>query len=195
MSTDPEPRPTAQASSAATAAPASSGGGGVASGGGGGTASRFTRGDATLVAVAAAVTVLAGVVRYAGTDAVIAFVVAAGATALLASVVGPSVDRLGDGLGAGATGVLQSALGNLPELFIAFFALRAGLVLVVQAALIGSILANLLLVLGCAFTVGGALHGPQHIDSERARSTTVLMLLAVAAMVVPSLASYVHTPA
>jgi Ca2+:H+ antiporter len=67
--------------------------------------------------------------------------------------------------------------------------------MVVQAALIGSILANLLLVLGLAFTVGGLRHGTQRIDSQRARSTTVLMLLAVAAMVVPSLASYVHTPA
>jgi Ca2+:H+ antiporter len=105
------------------------------------------------------------------------------------------VEQLGDRFGAGATGVLQSALGNLPELFIALFALRAGLVMVVQAALIGSILANLLLVLGLSFTVGGLCHGPQRINSQRARATAVLMLLAVAAMVVPSLASYVHTPA
>ncbi|HEX7369352.1 MAG TPA: hypothetical protein VF284_03600, partial [Rhodanobacteraceae bacterium] len=69
------------------------------------------------------------------------------------------------------------------------------LVLVVQAALIGSILANLLLVLGLAFTAGGLRHGTQQIGSQRARATTVLMFLAVAAMVVPSLASYVHTPA
>ena len=68
------------------------------------------------------------------------FVLSAGAVALLASVVGRSVDQLGDKFGPGATGVLQSALGNLPELFIALFALRAGLVTVVQSALIGSIL-------------------------------------------------------
>src|SRR6185312_9179384 len=55
--------------------------------------------------------------------------------------------------------------------------------------------ANLLLVLGLSFTVGGLRHGAQNIDSQRARATAVLMLLAVAAMVVPSLASYVHTPA
>ncbi len=61
---------------------------------------------------------------------------------------GRSVEQLGDRFGPGATGVLQSALGNLPELFICIFALRAGLVDVVKAALIGSVLANLLLVLG-----------------------------------------------
>jgi len=60
----------------------------------------------------------------------------------LAVVVGRSVDGLGDRLGPGMTGVVQSALGNLPELFISVFALRAGLLVVVQSALVGSILAN-----------------------------------------------------
>jgi Ca2+:H+ antiporter len=91
--------------------------------------------------------------------------------------------------------VLQSGLGNLPELFISLFALKAGLVEVVRAALIGSILGNLLLVMGLSFIVGGLKHGPQNLDSERARSVTVLMILSVAAMVVPSAASYVHSPA
>ena len=156
---------------------------------------RFIRSDWIIVGGSAVLVAAAGFTRFVGAGSTLAFVCAGLAVAVLAALVGRSVEQLGDRFGAGATGVLQSALGNLPELFIALFALKAGLVLVVQAALIGSILANLLLVLGCAFTVGGALHGPQHIDSERARSTTVLMLLAVAAMVVPSLASYVHTPA
>jgi Ca2+:H+ antiporter len=145
-------------------------------------------GSALLIAVAAAT-------RFGNTGAVLAFVCSGLAVALLAALVGRSVEQLGDRFGAGATGVLQSALGNLPELFIALFALKAGLTLVVQAALIGSILANLLLVMGLSFTVGGLRHGPQSVDSARARTTTVLMLLAVAAMVVPSLADYVHTPA
>ena len=70
-------------------------------------------------------------------------VLSAGAMSVLASLVGLSVEQLGDRFGPGATGVLQSALGNLPELFICIFALRAGLVDVVRAALIGSILAKL----------------------------------------------------
>ena len=74
------------------------------------------------------------------------FLVSAVAVALLAGLVGRAVDHLSDRLGAGAVGVLQSALGNLPELFICVFALRAGLTEVVTSALIGSILGNLLLV-------------------------------------------------
>lgn len=155
----------------------------------------FERSDWIIVGGGALLVAAAGITRFAGTGVVAAFVCSGLAVALLAALVGRSVEQLGDRFGAGATGVLQSALGNLPELFIALFALRAGLVMVVQAALIGSILANLLLVLGLAFTVGGVRHGPQNIDSQRARSTTVLMLLATAAMVVPSLASYVHAPA
>ncbi len=148
-----------------------------------------------MLAGGAAAVVAAGVTRYTGTPAVIAFVVAGLAVALLASVVGRSVEQLGDRFGPGATGVLQSALGNLPELFIGFFALKAGLVAVVQAAIIGSILSNILLVLGLAFVVGGLRNGPQRFDSDRARTSSVLMVLATGALVLPSLAQYVHTPA
>ncbi|MEI2821449.1 MAG: hypothetical protein V9E81_15110 [Marmoricola sp.] len=125
----------------------------------------------------------------------LAFVLSAGAVTMLASLVGRSVEQLGDRFGPGATGVLQSALGNLPELFIAFFALKAGLVDVVQAAIVGSILASLLLVLGLAFLLGGLKHGTQHLGSERARTITVLMLLSVTAMLISSLAHSLHSNA
>jgi Ca2+:H+ antiporter len=138
---------------------------------------------------------LAGLTRYVRVNSVIAFVCSAVAVALLAALVGRSVEQLGDRFGAGPTGVLQSALGNLPELFISFFALRAGLLTVVQSAIIGSILANLLLVLGAAFLVGGLRHGPQKFEKSRARDTCVLLALATAALVLPSLAQHTHTPA
>src|SRR5207302_7925344 len=99
--------------------------------------------------------------RITGAGSVVVFVISAVALAGLASLVGDGTDQLGHRLGPGATGVLQSALGNLPELFIAIFALQAGLVVVVQAALIGSILANSLLVLGLAFLLGGLKNGVQ----------------------------------
>jgi Ca2+:H+ antiporter len=155
----------------------------------------FTRSDWIIVGGSVVLGVAAGVAHHAGAGAILAFACSAAAVALLAALVGLCVDQMGDRFGPGATGALQSALGNLPELFIALFALRAGLVEVVEAALIGSILANLLLVLGLAFVVGGLRHGPQKIGSRRARGTTVLLLLAVAAMVFPSLASYVPTAA
>jgi Ca2+:H+ antiporter len=138
---------------------------------------------------------LAAIVFYAHLNEVLSFVCSGVAIALLAALVGRCVERLGDRLGAGATGVLQSALGNLPELFISFFALRAGLLTVVQSALIGSILANLLLVLGAAFLVGGLKHGTQRFDHGRARTTAVLLALATAALVLPSLAAQLHSPA
>lgn len=151
--------------------------------------------DLVILGGGAAAVVLAGASHYAHWGAVPSFLLAGVAVTLLASLVGRSVEQLGDRFGPGATGVLQSALGNLPELFISLFALRKGLVGVVQAALIGSILANLLLVMGIAFVVGGLKHGSQAIDSARARTISVLMLVALVAMVFPSLASWVHEPA
>jgi Ca2+:H+ antiporter len=155
----------------------------------------FVTSDKVVLGGGAALTVLAGLADYGHWNSVVAFVLSGGAVCLLASVVGRSVEQLGDRFGAGATGVLQSALGNLPELFICIFALRSGLVDVVRAALVGSILANLLLVLGIAFVVGGLRHGTQQLGSERARTIVVLMLLSVSAMAVPSLAQWLHTPA
>lgn len=155
----------------------------------------LSRSDRRVLAAGTALTVVAGVSRYVDINNVFAFIAAGLTIAVLAVLVGRSVDQLGDRLGAGATGVLQSALGNLPELFVCIFALRAGLVGVVQAAVIGSILGNLLLVLGLAFLVGGLRHGTQRFNSDRARTINAMMLLAVAAMLIPSLTHAVHTPA
>ena len=155
----------------------------------------LTRADLRLFAAAALATILAAVTRYVDLGDVTAFVVSGLAIAVLAALVGRSVDNLGDRFGAGATGVLQSALGNLPELFVCIFALRAGLTTVVEAAIVGSVLGNVLLVLGAAFLVGGLRNGTQHFDGERARTIAAMMLLAVVAMLVPSLTAQLHTPA
>ncbi len=82
-----------------------------------------------------------------------------------------------------------------PSCWCVCFALRAGLVHVVQAALIGSILANSLLVLGIAIIVGGVMHGRLHFDAEAPRLIVSLMLVAVAALAIPTLAAELHTPA
>jgi Ca2+:H+ antiporter len=157
--------------------------------------SALTRNDRVIVALSTVFTVIAAVLHYANGNRVATFVIAGLALAALAALVGRSVEQVADRLGSGATGVVQSALGNLPELFVCIFALRQGLVRVVEAAIIGSILGNALLVLGLAFLVGGLKNGRQAFDGGRARTLVALMILAVAAMLVPSLASYVHTPA
>jgi len=155
----------------------------------------FVQSDVVILVGGSLFVFLAGAAHYGHWDEVPAFVVSAVAVTLLATLVGRSVEQLGDRFGPGATGVLQSALGNLPELFISIFALKAGLVEVVKAALVGSILANLLLVLGLAFLVGGFKHGRQNLGSDRARTIAILMLLSVSAMAIPSLAHSLHAPA
>jgi len=155
----------------------------------------LARSGRLIIATATAFTIVAGVLNYSDAAHVATFIVSGLALAALAALVGRSVEQVADRLGPGATGVVQSALGNLPELFVCIFALREGLVRVVEAAIIGSILSNALLVLGLAIAVGGLKHGRQPFDANRARTLIALMILAVAAMLVPSLASYVHSPA
>jgi Ca2+:H+ antiporter len=155
----------------------------------------LTRSERVTLAVALLAAVVTLVFRLTGVAEVGVFAASTVALAALAAVVGDAVEQLGGRFGPGATGVLQSALGNLPELFIAIFALRSGLVGVVQAALVGSIMANTLLVLGLAFLVGGLRHGRQRFDSEPPRIIATLMLLAVAALILPTLARVLHTPA
>jgi Ca2+:H+ antiporter len=123
------------------------------------------------------------------------FIVSAAALAALAALIGQAMEELGEHLGPGSTGLLQSAFGNLPELFVGLFALHHGLVDVVKASLVGSILANALLVLGLAFVIGGLRHGPQRFRSEDPKMIGTLLLLAVAALLVPTLATRLHTPA
>ena len=157
--------------------------------------SSLTAKDVRLLVVCAVLAAAAGVLDGHPVGTILPFAVAALALAALATLVGRCVDALGDSLGAGATGVVQSALGNLPELFVCLFALRAGLDDVVRAAIVGSVLSNVLLVLGLAFVVGGLKNGTQRFDAERARTTGLLLLLAVAALLLPALTAALHTPA
>ena len=147
-----------------------------------------------LVLVAIGAMIASGVLKAMGATGLPLFVATAIALASLASVVGEATDQLGARMGSGATGVVQSALGNLPELFISIFALRAGLVVVVQTALLGSILANSLLVLGLAFAVGGWRHGTQRFGTETTRMTAVLLVLSVASLAIPTLATAPGAP-
>jgi Ca2+:H+ antiporter len=154
-----------------------------------------TRRELIEVAVGAAIVAIAAVCSLGGVNDVVTFVVTGLALAALARLVGSATEQLGGRLGSGSASAVQSALGNLPELFVALFALNAGLDQVVQSALVGSVLANSMLVLGLAFIVGGVRHGPQRFDSGNARLIATLTVLAAAILAVPSLAHAFHTPA
>jgi Ca2+:H+ antiporter len=141
------------------------------------------------------VAAVAGLLYYTHANAVVSFLVTAAALAMLAMVVGDATEQLGKRMGPGATGILQSALGNLPELFVCIFALRAGLAHVVQAALIGSILGNSLLVFGLALFFGGLKNGRQVFNSGPPKMIITLMILAFAALAIPTLTHRLHTQA
>ncbi len=155
----------------------------------------FDRKQKITIGVALLATVLAGALTYSHVEPVIVFVVAGIALASLAATVGDATDELGDHLNPGATGVVQSAIGNLPELFVSIFALKAGLITVVQASIIGSILSNGLLVLGAAFFFGGLKNGSLKFKSSPPRMIATLMLLAVSALVIPTMTYELHLPA
>jgi Ca2+:H+ antiporter len=153
------------------------------------------RRDLIELGIAGVLVAAAAIVHYAGVNAVASFLVAALAIAMLARIVGGATEQLGGRLGSSVAGVVQSALGNLPELFIALFALHDGLIMVVQAALVGSVIANSVLVLGLAFLVGGAINGTQRFASMRARMIATLTSLAATILAFPTIAHTFHTPA
>ena len=145
--------------------------------------------------LAVVLVVAAAVAHFARATPVLTFVLSALAIAVLARLVGGATEQLGSRLGSSAAGMIRSALGNLPELFIALFALNQGLVQVVQSALVGSVIANGVLVLGIAFAAGGLKHGTQTFDSPRARMIATLTVVAASILAVPTLAHAVHTSA
>ncbi len=153
------------------------------------------RNELLIIGGAIAITIISGILVLLQSAPVLIFIVAGLALSLLAAVVGQATEQLGARMGSGATGVLQSALGNLPELFVSIFALRAGLLEVVQATIVGSILGNSLFVLGLAFMVGGAKFGKQKFASQAPRTIATLTFLSVAALAIPTMVHGLHTPA
>jgi Ca2+:H+ antiporter len=132
-----------------------------------------------LAAVALA-TAASGFMHYAGVDGTVVFPFVTIALAGLAWLVALGTDALGNHVGPGLTGVLQSTLGNLPELFVVVFALKAGELVVAQTSILGSLFANALLVLGAVIIVG-ARASEGHVMRFHPRlpnDTATLLLLA-----------------
>jgi len=127
-------------------------------------------------------------------DKNVVFVVSAIAILGLAWVVGLSTERLGSLTGPRVGGILNATFGNIAELIIAFFALQAGLIEVVQASLTGSIIGNLLLVLGASILVGGLRHGIQTFSARVASSNASLLVLAVIGLFVPAVFAFTTNP-
>jgi Ca2+:H+ antiporter len=135
------------------------------------------RSERLALALIVALAVLAGLADYERWTAVARFALATAALAGLAWAVSFATEQLGERVGAAATGFLHSTLGNLPELFVVIFALKQGELVVAQTAIVGSILANALLVLGLVLVVG-ARRAPDGVMrfSKRLPSDTATLL-------------------
>jgi Ca2+:H+ antiporter len=137
-------------------------------------------------AATALLTVCSLAARLAGLPAPLIFVLAACAMALLAWVIGLATEQLAAVTGPKLGGVLNATFGNIAEIIITFFALRAGLTTVVKASITGSILGNTLLVLGLSILLGGMRHGELRFSRTMASLNASLLMIAVIGLAVPA---------
>jgi Ca2+:H+ antiporter len=157
----------------------------------------LTRLERSLLALLAALTALAGVADYGEWAPVQRFALATFALAGLAWVVSFATEALGERLGAGITGMMQSTLGNLPELFVVIFALKKAELVVAQTAIIGSVFANALLVLGLVIVIGArrAPDGLMRFSKRLPRDTATLLQVTMFIIVLLGLSLAAHDPA
>jgi Ca2+:H+ antiporter len=114
------------------------------------------------------------------------FIASALAIAPLASVLGESTGALASQCGPAIGGILSATMGNATEMIIAFFALHAGHINVVKASLSGSIIGNLLLVLGLSLVAGGLRNPVQRFSRTTSAMNSTTLMIAVAALVMPA---------
>ncbi|MDP9343668.1 MAG: calcium/proton exchanger [Actinomycetota bacterium] len=115
------------------------------------------------------------------------FLTAAGAIIPLAGLIGRGTDQLALHAGPRVGGLLNATFGNVTELIISIFLISKGELDIVKASLIGSIIGNLLLVLGLSFLLGGLKHKEQEFNARSAAVHSSSMLLAVIGLVMPAL--------
>jgi len=120
-------------------------------------------------------------------EASLIFAAAAAGVVPTAALMGRATEELAHRSGPGIGGFLNVTFGNAPELIIAFFALNEGLQEVVKASIIGSILGNILLVMGAAMLVGGLKRPVQTFNSTAANVQSSMLLLAAVALVMPTI--------
>jgi Ca2+:H+ antiporter len=122
-----------------------------------------------------------------GWDPVWVFSFAAIGVIPLASYIGEATESLAHYTGPRLGGLLNATLGNAAELIITIVAIREGLLDLVKASITGSILGNLLLVLGMAMLLGGLKNGAQKFDRRKASHDAILLVLTVVILMIPSL--------
>ena len=119
-------------------------------------------------------------------DAVVIFATSALGVIPTAALMGRATEELAARSGPGIGGLLNVTFGNAPELIIALFALNKGLQEVVKASIVGSIIGNVLLVLGASMFLGGLGRERQRFNATAASAQSSMLLLAIVAVVMPA---------
>ena len=130
---------------------------------------------------------IAVALRFADAEAALVFFASALGVIPTAALMGRATEELAARSGPGIGGLLNVTFVNAPELIIALFALGEGLHEVVKASLVGSILGNILLVMGAAMTVGGLRRDRQRFDATAAQAQSLMLLLASVALIMPAI--------
>lgn len=130
---------------------------------------------------------LALIAHYGEWPSVLVFIFSAIGVIPMAGYIGEATEALAEHTGPKIGGLLNATLGNAAELIITLVAIRAGLLELVKASITGSILGNLLLVMGMAMVIGGARHGTQTFDRHQSGNHAILLTLSILALVIPSL--------
>jgi Ca2+:H+ antiporter len=151
-----------------------------------------TRQQIILAAVVFAVSVAAVALDAAGSVGTGTFVVAGVALAGLAWLLGISTEQAGATVGPRTSALLNASFGNLPELVIVVLAINAGLEGVARASIVGSVIGNVLLILGLSLVLGGWRNGVQTFNERLAATNSLMLVLAVAGLAIPTLFAQSH---
>jgi Ca2+:H+ antiporter len=135
---------------------------------------------------------VAVILELAHAGPVVIFGAAAIAVIPCAAVMGEATEAIAAKTGPGIGGLMNVTFGNAPELIIAFFALVEGLQEVVKASIVGSIIGNILLVMGAAALIGGLPREKQTFSRTAANAQSAMLLLALAALIFPAVFQLIH---
>lgn len=147
----------------------------------------FSRADLIAFAVAALACLVALALRETGAEGYVVFVAAAVSVMALAYVLGEATEQAGTASGPRLASLLNATFGNLPELIIVVLTIREGLVDVARASIIGSVIGNILLVLGASILIGGLRNGAMPFDQRSVGVNASMLVIVAVALGVPSL--------
>lgn len=133
---------------------------------------------------------VAGIGSFLEWNAIVLFSLSALSVVPLAGLIGEGTEGLASHTGPKLGGLINATLGNAAELIITLFAINRGLLELVKASITGSIIGNLLFVLGLSMLAGGIKNGIQQFDRRHTTNNTILLSIAILGLVVPSLFSH-----